>query len=100
VKECPRRVLLFHRFPVYPIPGFPRVISRVFYRTELLIFCPSIRVFNHVNKFNLAKTLTCPSAKQSTTVVGKNLLPTTKFYPMPNFPSAKSGWGKLGDTFG
>jgi hypothetical protein len=38
VKECPRRVLLFRRFPVYLIPGFPRVISRVFYRTELLFF--------------------------------------------------------------
>jgi hypothetical protein len=30
----------------------------------------------------------------------KNLLPTTKFYPVPNFPSVKSVWGKLGDTFG
>jgi hypothetical protein len=53
-----------------------------------------------VSQFFSRKTLTCPSAKQSTTIVGKNLLPTTKFYPMPNFPSAKSGWGKLGDTYG
>ena len=102
MKECPRRVLLFHRFPVYPIPGFPRVISRVFYRTELLIFCPSIRVFNHVNKFNLAKTLTCPSAKQSTTVVGKNLLPTTNSTQCPIFPLLRLGgenWAILSDKF-